>query len=151
MLSAQFQPFLELNSNFTVLYTWNHLKKLLTIFSACLILASSTGATVAFHYCGKSLQDVAVFGKAMPCCSGMEMPAGCCHDEKVEIKSDDFQVAKQISVLGFVPVLISESAYPILDFTTQFENAQASHFFSLDNSHPPAHPDIVIFVQSFLI
>ena len=46
--------------------------------------------SVAFHYCGKSLQDIAVFGKTKPCCGGMEMPSGCCHDERVEIKSDNF-------------------------------------------------------------
>ena len=113
-------------------------------------MVSSAGTTIAFHYCGKSLQDVAVFG-AKSCCEGMEMPVGCCHDEKVQIKSDVFNVAQQISVIGFLPVLVCEFSYPILDFTSQFEKVQTSQLFYQDNSHPPAGPDIIILTQSFLI
>ena len=137
--------------NFTFFVSHNLLKRLTTIFLTCLILVSSTGTTIAFHYCGKSLQDVAVFSKAKPCCEGMEMPAGCCHDEKVQIKSDDFKVAKLISAIGFVPVLVKELTYPILDFASQFEKVQTSELFYQDNSHPPAGTDIVILTQSFLI
>ena len=149
--TAQFPDFLELIAKFNVLYIWNQVKKTLTIFFAFLISASSIGTAVAFHYCGKSLQDVAVFGKPMPCCGGMEMPSGCCHDEKVQIKPDDFQVTKAIAATGFVPVLICQIAYPILDFNTQFEKAQLSNYFHLDRSHPPANQDIIILAHSFLI
>ena len=79
------------------------------------------------------------------------MPMGCCHDEKVEIESDDFQVAQQVSPTGFVPVLIAEFTFSIIDITSQFKLAQASRFHNLDNSQPPAPPDIILFIQSFLI
>ena len=127
------------------------LKRVTTIFFTCLILASAAGTTVAFHYCGKLLQDVNAFGEAKPCCGGVEMPAGCCHDEKIEIKSDDYQFAQQITNAGFIPTLICEFTYPILDFTAQFEKVQTSHLFYQDNSHPPAGPDIILLTQSFLI
>ena len=137
--------------NFTFFVHITNLKRLTTTFFTFLILASAAGTTVAFHYCGKSLQDVNVFGEAKPCCGGVEMPTGCCHDEKVEIKSDDYQLAQQIPNAGFIPTLIFEFAYPILDFTSQFEKVQTSHLFYQDNSHPPAGPGIIILTQSFLI
>ena len=107
--------------------------------------------TVAFHYCGQSLQDINVIGKAKSCCGRVEMPGGCCHDEKVEIKSDDYQFAQPITNAGFIPTLICELAYPILDFTSQFEKVQTSQLFYQDNSPPHAGPEIIILTQSFLI
>lgn len=126
-------------------------RKFSSILAALTILVSSTGTTVAFHYCGKSLQDVAVFGKAKPCCGGMEMPVGCCHDEKVEIKSDNFNAAKLIANAGFVPVLICEIAFPVLDFSLHFQNSESNYLATFDNDHPPAGPGIIVLVQSFLI
>jgi hypothetical protein len=126
-------------------------RKLTSILAVLVILASSTGTTVAFHYCGKSLQDIALFGKAKPCCGGMEMPSGCCHDEKITIKSDNFNVAQQLSNSGFVSFLIHEIAYPVLDFSAHFQNSQSNFLTRLDEAHPPDGPDIVILGQSFLI
>ena len=63
-------------------------KRILQIASISLILLTSTGMTIGYHYCGKLLQEVALFGKTKPCCGGMEMAAGCCHDETLVIKSD---------------------------------------------------------------
>ena len=127
------------------------MRKFTSILAALLILVASTGMTVALHYCGKSIQDVAVFGKGKPCCGGMEMPSGCCHDEKVEIKSDNFSIAQQIAHAGFVSFLIYEMAYPVLDFSVHFQNSQSHFLTHLDKPHPPDGPDIVILVQSFLI
>jgi hypothetical protein len=126
-------------------------RKTLQIASIALILFTSTGMTVGFHYCGKLLQDVALFGKTKPCCSGMEMPSGCCHDEKLEIKSDDFNTAQLIYNLGFVPVLIAEVAHPVLDFSFHFQNSQSRFLARLDKDRPPTVSDIVIRIQSFLI
>jgi len=116
-----------------------------------LILLTSTGMTVGFHYCGKLLQEVALFGKTKPCCGGMDMPFGCCHDEKIEIKSDDFNTAQLISNQGYVPVLIAEFAYRVLDFSVQFQNAQPNFLARLDKDRPPSGVDFVIRVHSFLI
>ena len=127
------------------------MRKLITILAALIILVSSTGATVAFHYCGKSLQDIAVFGKAKACCGSMEMPSGCCHNEKVEIKSGDFDIVQQIAHTGFVSFLVYEVAFPVLDFSLHFQNSQFNFLAHLDKTHPPDGPDIVILVQSFLI
>lgn len=127
------------------------MRKVTSILAALVILVSSTGTTVAFHYCGKSLQDIAVFGKAKPCCGGMEMPVGCCQDEKVEIKSDNFNIAQQIANAGFVPILISEIAFPVLDFSLHFQNSESNFLLTFDNDHPPAGPEIIVLVQSFLI
>ena len=79
------------------------------------------------------------------------MPMGCCHDEKVEIQSDDFQVTQLLVAIDLIPALIGEFSYPILDFTAYYKQSQASLLFSIDHSHPPASPDIILFVQSFLI
>ena len=127
------------------------MRKTLQIASIALILFTSTGMTVGFHYCGKLLQDVALFGKTKPCCGGMEMPSGCCHNETIVVKSDDCNTAQLISNLGFVPVLIAEIAYPVLDFSSHFQNSQSSFFALLDKDRPPAGADIVIRVHSFLI
>jgi len=107
--------------------------------------------TVGFHYCGKLLQDVALFGKTKPCCGGMEMPSGCCHDERLEIKSDNYNTAQLISSLGFVPVLICEIISPILDFSILFQNSQSNFLTHLDKDRSPTDTDIVVLVQSFLI
>jgi len=79
------------------------------------------------------------------------MPYGCCHDERIEIKSDNFNAAQLISNLGFVPVLIAEIAYPVLDFSHHFENSQSNFLSQLDKDRPPAGSDIVIRIQSLLI
>jgi hypothetical protein len=126
-------------------------RKTLQIASISLILFTSTGMTVGFHYCGKLLEDVALFGKTKPCCEGTEMPSGCCHDEKLEIKSDSYNTAQLISNLGFVPVLITEIAFPVLDFSIHFQNSQSSFLTHLDKNRPPTDSDIVIRIQSFLI
>jgi len=79
------------------------------------------------------------------------MPSGCCHDEKIEIKSDDFNTAQLISNLGFVPVLMAEFAHPVLDFLFQFQNSELKFLGRLVQDRPPTGVDIVILVQSFLI
>ena len=79
------------------------------------------------------------------------MPSGCCHDEKLVIKSDDCSTAQLISNLGFVPVLIAEMAYPVLDFSSHFQNSQSNFLAHLGKDRPPSGADIVIRIQSFLI
>ncbi len=127
------------------------MRKTLQIASIALILLTSTGMTVSFHYCGKLLEDVALFGKTRPCCEGTEMPSGCCHDEKLEIKSDDFNATQLVSNLGFIPVLICNIALPVLDFSIHFQNSQSSFLARPDKDRPPTDLDIVIRIQSFLI
>ena len=106
---------------------------------------------MAFHYCGNLLQDVAVFRKAMPCCGAME-DSGCCHDEKVDVKSDAFKVSAAVSNIGFVPVLISEVSFPILDFAIQHQNSSQAFISYFDDSPPPdPGAERIILVQSFLM
>jgi hypothetical protein len=127
------------------------MKKLATIFLTSLVLLSSMGVTVAYHYCGRSLQDVAIYGNAKSCCEGDEMPVGCCHNEKIEVKSDNYQVAQQIHPAGFFPVLIREGSFAELDFSVHFKQSKANFLTQLDPGRPPASADILILVQSFLI
>ena len=119
--------------------------------SALLILASSAGLTVAMHYCGHSLQDVGLFGETKPCCAGMEMPSGCCHEEKIEIKAADFSLSSPVLNAGFVPVLLIEFAFPILDFTSHYRGTAAGVPTHFVDAQPPGPPDILLLVQSFLI
>jgi hypothetical protein len=127
------------------------LKKITATFSILLILVTSIGAQVAFHYCGNTLQDVAVFRKANPCCGAMET-SGCCHDEKVDVKSDAFKVTQLVSNIGFIPVLLSEVTFPILDFSIQFQNSSQAFISYFDDSPPPdPGAERVILIQSFLI
>ena len=81
----------------------------------------------------------------------MEMPTECYHNEKVEIKSDNFKVAQKISNTGFVAFLIHEIAFPVIDFSLHFQNSQSKFLTHLDKAHPPDSPDIVILIHSFLI
>ena len=142
---------MNLIQTFTFFVLLDTVRKFTAILAALIILVSSTGTTVAFHYCGKSLQDIAVFGKGKPCCGGMEMPSGCCRDEKVEIKSDSFNLTQPISNAGFVSFLVYEIAFPVLDFSLHFQNSQSNFLTHLDTTHPPNGPDIVVLIQSFLI
>jgi len=79
------------------------------------------------------------------------MPSGCCHDEKLEIKSDSFNTSQLTSNLGFVPGLICEISFPVLDFSIHFQNSQSNFLTHLDKDRPPTGEDIVVRVQSFLI
>jgi len=126
------------------------MKKILSIASIAVILFTSTGMTVGFHYCGKLLQEVAWFGKTKPCCTGMEMPVGCCHDQQIDVKSDNFQLTQQTSNIGFVPVLIAEFVKSFVDSSPIAQSQSYQKFSFLEVPRPPGH-DIVILVQSFLI
>jgi hypothetical protein len=146
------QLFTSLNiSGIFAFFVLNVVQKINSILAALVILVSSTGTTVAFHYCGEYLQDIAVFGKANPCCEGTQMPAGCCHDEKVEIKSDTFNVAEQVANTGFVPFLVYDVSVPLLDFSSHFLKSESNFLTAFNDAQPPAPPDIIILVQSFLI
>ena len=79
------------------------------------------------------------------------MPSGCCHNEQLEIKADNYNTTQLISNLGFAPVFICEIAFPVLDFSIHFQNSQANFLARIGEDRPPTGEDIVILVQSFLI
>lgn len=126
------------------------MKLLAHIALTLLILASSVGVTVASHYCGYTLQQVAVNAEADPCCHQASMPEGCCHDE---IKH--FSVDEQYH--GQNSLQMDASAKLVLQTLTYFFTHE---LFKVDEelstwtayqSPPPAESDIYIKVQSFLI
>jgi len=79
------------------------------------------------------------------------MPVGCCHNEKVEVKSDDYQQAQQITPVGFTPVLIADLSFPEVDFTAHYQNSSSNFLAPLADDHPPTRSGIIILVHSFLI
>jgi hypothetical protein len=65
------------------------LRSILSICLAFLVLVSSSSFMVGIHYCGGSVQNVALFTKAEPCAMEKSMPPchkhmnTCCEDEAV--------------------------------------------------------------------
>ena len=118
---------------------------------SALILAVSIGATVQFHYCGHLLRDVVVIGELRPCCGELENMKGCCHDEKVEIKSDPYSKATITSTAVHAPFILRPISFQLLDFNKLHKAASLVLLIKSPDSHPPALPDVLALIQTFLI
>ena len=67
------------------------LRKIKHIILALLLLVSTSGVAISKHYCGTNLKSVSILTTPESCCEG---PAGCCHNENVEIEiKDNYSIA----------------------------------------------------------
>lgn len=126
------------------------MRRVLSIFLLFSVLISSTGFTLAKHFCGESLAYVSLSDEAQTCCGDEEeMPGDCCHDEFDQLLLDDSQLDHQTLQLQ-----------PLTFFTLSI----FTHFLSFSPEatvptspwttfHSPPLPDIDVYlrVQSFLI
>ena len=111
---------------------------------------SSSGFTLAKHFCGDSLAEVQLNQVVKSCCSDPgEMPDDCCHNELDRALLDGFSSDVKIQLF---PVLVLLAEYVLV-------NHLALILPILDNSilqtayHSPPIPDsdVYLWVQSFLI
>ena len=114
------------------------------------VLVSSTGFTLAKHFCGGELAHISLSDEVKACCDGEdEMPSDCCHDELAQLVLDDSQLDHQTFQLQ-----------PLTFFTLSV----LTHFLSVSPEatlptspwtvfHSPPLPttDVYLRVQSFLI
>ena len=129
-------------------------KTILSITLAALVLVSSTSFMVGLHLCGGKIQNIALFSKADNCsktlkgCDG-PMMAGCCEDETVVHKADDFKSSNnevQLNVpipliVDFPPIVISQ-IIPAAPFISD----------RYSNYDPPIRSsDIIVEFRTFLI
>jgi hypothetical protein len=72
------------------------LKKIAHIILSLLLLISTTGITITWHYCGNALERIAINSEAKSCCEN----DGCCHNESTlyQVK-DDFSAPESIQAL----------------------------------------------------
>ena len=141
------------------------LQKLTNIILAFLVLLSSSGLVINYHYCGVELKDSSFFVEAeacnhetpvMPSCpfhqqvqkSHKPAKKGCCGEEvqflKLEIpqqaQSFDFQAVKTFLLTGMLPSKLDAEA--IIPDTRQ-------NYYSIYNP-PPLLCDVPVMLQTFL-
>lgn len=76
-----------------------YLRHITAVILALLVLGSTSSFSIAKHYCGGHLMDVAYFGDAEPCAMEIalanrygcdqEVKSDCCKDEKIVIEGQD--------------------------------------------------------------
>jgi len=145
------------------LYLYIQMKSIRLIspwFAMLLVLFASSQFMVGMHFCQGAMQGIALFKEAPACEHKAQLPpchaqaspensGGCCDDEVLVHESEGFTFSTtQIHVE--VPFTLLELDYPLLTLLPEEKSLQT---FSNLNEHPPngLKPDIIIFVQSFLI
>ncbi|MDR0769389.1 MAG: hypothetical protein LBE71_05755, partial [Dysgonamonadaceae bacterium] len=68
------------------------MKQTISFITLIALLLTTVQPSIAFHYCKGELQSVDFVKKDMPksCCE--ENHAGCCSDEYLQIKTNDFSI-----------------------------------------------------------
>lgn len=137
------------------------MKRVISIFLAMLMLASSSGIAYAQHFCGgmEMMAEITLGQKGLSC--GMDMDVhpcdeektiseghDCCENQFTQIKTDDnFAKASfdlklnKIFVATFVSVFVLQ----------EVEIASAEKIFFADYSPPPLERDLNILYETFLI
>ena len=125
-------------------------------FAMLMVLFASSQFMVGMHFCQGAMQGIALFKEAPGCEHKAQVPPchaqameGCCDDEILVHESEGFTFSTtQINVE--VPFTLLELNYPSLTLLPEEKSLQT---FSNLKEHPPngLKPDIIIFVQSFLI
>lgn len=125
------------------------MKTLIHTVLAALLLISTMGVSVNKHYCHGHLIGVTVLGTPSGCCDGkVKMPKGCCEDEV-----DFHQVEDDFVSTSF---LLDGSIYfAVLPLAVDFAEPDLSEGFQqpeyLNYKPPLLHPDVQVWVQTFLI
>ncbi len=134
------------------------LHKIASILMAFTVLFSTLSFTVDKHYCGETLVDVAIFGKAQTC--GMEMEQNnsnkdcsitkknCCSEKQEIIKGQD-ELKISFDTLTFEHqtfIVLFTSSYVSL-----FENIENKNALYSDYSPPLVVKDIHKLDETYLI
>ncbi len=117
--------------------------QIFAVFLALLVLGSTSSFSIAKHYCGGNLMDVAYFGDAEPCAMEMalvncygcdqELKSDCCEDEHVVIEGQDELKVQFDSFSLDQLVFLSTFTYAYADLFQGLER----HFIPFDGYPPP--------------
>jgi len=126
-------------------------KKVTSILLSFILVISTTGFTINKHFCGGHLVATQFFSTEEPesCCDGMDMPAGCCHNESEYYQLDEnFNLAKVSfeTASNFVFTFIKHIVLNDLFASTDTYKVKYLHY-----KPPLLKPDIPVLIQSFLL
>lgn len=123
---------------------------------ATLVLVSSTSFMVGMHFCGKELQNFALFSKADGCHLEKPIPPchkpaspGCCDDETIVHQREDIKVSVKQPYLSPIVAVIIEQAPLLISEIIPGEPVAQTAFYHYE---PPLRSaDLIISLQIFLI
>jgi hypothetical protein len=122
-------------------------RNIVNILTAAMLFIASAGIPVIHHFCMGDSDGVSVFVKKS-CCEGSEMPKDCCRDDVTLQQLNDEGLAPVPALPA--PSLTMLASLPPLASASPQSSQDVRPVMYVDTS-PPIHPDIPIFVQSFLI
>ncbi|RMB57117.1 hypothetical protein EAX61_12155 [Dokdonia sinensis] len=119
------------------------LRQITAFLLAFLVVGSTSSFSIAKHYCGGHLMDVAYFGDAQPCAMEMalanrygcdqEVKSDCCKDEKIIIEGqDELKIQFESFSLDQI-VFVSAFTYSYVDLFQGLEQ----YFVPFDGYPPP--------------
>ena len=127
------------------------MKNVTSILLSFIFLISTTGFSINKHFCGGHMVAVQFFSTEEPesCCDGMDMPAGCCHNESEYYQLDEtfnlakvsFETAPNFVFTFIVRIILN-------DLFTSTDTYKAKY---LCYKPPLIELDIPVLVQSFLL
>lgn len=134
------------------------LHKLMSLSLAILVLGSTMSFSIAKHYCGEHLVDVAFFGDAEPCAMEKALTRkygeahtkslDCCFDDKVVIQGQDELKIQLENITTDTSVFIQALAYSF----TILLNGDGEPYVSFDGYPPPLIvSDFHLLYEQFLI
>jgi hypothetical protein len=108
-------------------------------------LLSTSGFTVAKHYCQGELESVSLIGTGNCCCEDEHSSSSCCDNEFVQLKVADEHAGVSALTLNHDLVLLI-SAFPVTDHLAEIPGDNAYTRPLID---PPISPHSVITRCSF--
>ena len=118
-------------------------RKVIHITLVIILLATSTGMTIYFHYCGSTLESVSINAAPHSCCGDN---CNCCHNESVSVKiHDDYSGSTfaydfhpfELALFAVHPLLVEEPTLKPL------------HFALADNLPPPPIQTLLSSLQTY--
>lgn len=137
--------------------------KIVSIFSALLVVLSSLSFSIDRHYCENQLKSISLTGEAKSCLQSSKHKhchskvhdstnhkKGCCENHRVTIESEVDQIAVDVQALDDTGLGFYVHAVDLQEYI--FNNVPAGHLIlSWQYYKPPIlSRDIVVLTQSFL-
>lgn len=134
---------------------------------ALLLLVSTTGLTINFHFCDNRIYDIAFFGKADACCcmtgkdqdehskdldycDDVDHQENNCNDESIRIiHPDDFIISSIDFFTDSNPVQKYLNALPVPGYAMQ--GRETKFYFTDRHKPPPLNKNPYCLFQNFLL
>ncbi len=132
------------------------IRSISAVFSAILVLVSSTSFTVGMHFCKGKVENINLFGKAESCQVEKSRPAchkhmkpGCCADKLVSHEGSDLKASvKQIHINAPTPIYIEQ---PVVLISEVIPSSDISRTLYHNYDPPLRSSDRNVSLQIFLI